>query len=83
MTEQIIGMHQLEREMAMPLTSIISLSAIVTAFLLFAVVLAWADRQTRGLARDKARSQTGQSKAAIAKAATPETAVHRREAAVH
>jgi hypothetical protein len=67
----------------MPLTSIIALSAIVAAFLLFAVVLAWADHQTRNLVRHKELGQTGQSKAASAKVAAPETAVRRREAALH
>ena len=67
----------------MPLTSIIALSAIVAAFLLFAVVLAWADHQTRNLVGDKQPGQTGQNKAAPAKAAAPETAARRREAALH
>jgi hypothetical protein len=37
----------------MPLGSIIILSGIVAAFLLFAVVLAWVDFQTRHLVRNK------------------------------
>jgi hypothetical protein len=35
----------------MPLGSIIALSAIVAAFLLFAVVLAWVDHQTENFPR--------------------------------
>ena len=34
------------------MSSIIALSAIVVAFLLFAVVLAWAERQTRNIANE-------------------------------
>jgi len=38
----------------MPLSSIIALGAIVAAFLLFAVVLAWVDYQTGNASRNKA-----------------------------
>ena len=37
----------LEEETAMPISSIIALSSIVAAFMAFAVVLAWADYETR------------------------------------
>lgn len=35
----------------MPITDIIIVSVIVFAFLVFALVLAWGDRQTEGMAR--------------------------------
>jgi multisubunit Na+/H+ antiporter MnhC subunit len=35
----------------MPIESIVILSAIVIAFSAFAVVMAWADAQTRGLSK--------------------------------
>ena len=39
----------------MPITTIIILSAIVAAFVLFGVVLAWGEMQTRHLGRDQQR----------------------------
>ena len=36
----------------MPITTIIFLSAIVSVFVIFGLVLAWGDRQTRHLQRD-------------------------------
>jgi hypothetical protein len=59
----------LKKETAVPLSSIIALSAIVAAFLLFAVVLAWADHQTTHLRKDetkagKAPLPQGQSRSA-------------------
>jgi hypothetical protein len=41
----------------MPITTIIILSAIVAAFLLFGVVLAWGEMQTRHLGRDQQRAR--------------------------
>jgi hypothetical protein len=40
----------------MALSSIVALSAIVAAFLLFAVVLAWVDYQTTNISANKAPS---------------------------
>lgn len=37
----------------MPLSSVIALGAIVVAFMLFAIVLAWGEFQTRRLAQNK------------------------------
>jgi hypothetical protein len=42
----------------MPITTIIILSAIVAAFVLFGVVLAWGEMQTRNLGRDQQRACT-------------------------
>ena len=41
----------------MPITTIIILSAIVAAFALFGVVLAWGEMQTRHLGRDQQRAR--------------------------
>jgi hypothetical protein len=41
----------------MPITTIIILSAIVAAFLLFGAVLAWGEMQTRHLGRDQQRAR--------------------------
>ena len=41
----------------MPITTIIILSAIVAAFVLFGVVLAWGEMQTRHLGRDQQRAR--------------------------
>ncbi|HLN38823.1 MAG TPA: hypothetical protein VK337_13645 [Xanthobacteraceae bacterium] len=41
----------------MPITTIIILSAIVAAFLLFGAVLAWGEMQTRTLDRDRQRAR--------------------------
>ena len=41
----------------MPITTIIALSAIVAAFALFGVVLAWGEMQTRHLGRDQQRAR--------------------------
>ena len=41
----------------MPITTIIILSAIVSAFLLFGAVLAWGEMQTRHLGRDQQRAR--------------------------
>ena len=41
----------------MPITTIIVLSAIVVAFALFGVVLAWGETQTRHLNRDQQRAR--------------------------
>ena len=41
----------------MPITTIIILSAIVAAFVLFGVVLAWGDMQTRHLGREEQRNR--------------------------
>ncbi|MGD0147235.1 MAG: hypothetical protein ABSB77_01475 [Xanthobacteraceae bacterium] len=41
----------------MPITTIIALSAIVTAFALFGAVLAWGEMQTRTLDRDRQRAR--------------------------
>jgi hypothetical protein len=41
----------------MPITTIIILSAIVMAFLLFGVVLAWGELQTRHLGREQQRAR--------------------------
>jgi uncharacterized membrane protein YozB (DUF420 family) len=41
----------------MPITTIIILSAIVVAFALFGVVLAWGETQTRHLNRDQQRAR--------------------------
>jgi Flp pilus assembly protein CpaB len=41
----------------MPITTIIILSAIVAAFVLFGVVLAWGEMQTRHLGRDHQRAR--------------------------
>jgi hypothetical protein len=41
----------------MPITTVIILSAIVAAFLLFGVVLAWGETQTRHLGRDRQRAR--------------------------
>lgn len=41
----------------MPITTIIILSAIVAAFILFGVVLAWGEVQTRHLGRDRQRAR--------------------------
>jgi hypothetical protein len=38
----------------MPLSSVIALSVIIVAFLLFAIVLAWGEVQTRKIARNEA-----------------------------
>lgn len=40
----------------MPITTIFILSAIVAAFVLFGVVLAWGEMQTRHLGRDQQRA---------------------------
>lgn len=37
----------------MPLSTVLIVSAIVAAFTLFGIVLAWGDRQTRNLVRDR------------------------------
>ena len=49
----------------MPITSIIILAAIVSAFLLFGAVLAWGERQTRHLPPSTPRriGQSGKSRA--------------------
>jgi lipopolysaccharide export LptBFGC system permease protein LptF len=59
----------LKKETTVALSSIIALSVIVVAFLLFAVVLAWAERQTRNIANETkneqpAPRQQGQSRPA-------------------
>ena len=41
----------------MPITTIIALCAIVAAFALFGVVLAWGEMQTRHLGRDQQRAR--------------------------
>lgn len=41
----------------MPITTIIILAAIVAAFALFGVVLAWGEMQTRHLGRDQQRAR--------------------------
>jgi len=41
----------------MPITTVIILSAIVAAFVLFGVVLAWGEMQTRHLGRDQQRAR--------------------------
>jgi Flp pilus assembly protein CpaB len=41
----------------MPITTIIILAAIVAAFVLFGVVLAWGEMQTRHLGRDQQRAR--------------------------
>ena len=41
----------------MPITTIIMLSAIVVAFALFGVVLAWGEMQTRHLGREQQRAR--------------------------
>jgi len=41
----------------MPITTIIILAAIVSAFLLFGAVLAWGEMQTRHLGRDQQRAR--------------------------
>jgi hypothetical protein len=51
------GHDDREREQAMPITDIIVVCVIISAFAIFAVVLAWADHQTREIAqasRDRA-----------------------------
>jgi len=42
----------------MPIMTIIILSAIVTAFALFGVVLAWGEMQTRNLGREQKSART-------------------------
>jgi hypothetical protein len=37
----------------MPLTTVLVLAGIITAFLTFGVALAWAERQTRYVSRDR------------------------------
>jgi hypothetical protein len=70
MTEQIIQMRQFEKEIVVAVSSIIVLSAVVIAFLLFAGVLAWGERQTRHLGNSEIkderpmRSQQGRSRPA-------------------
>jgi hypothetical protein len=44
-------------EIDMPITTIIILSAIISAFLLFGAVLAWGEMQTRHLGRDQQRAR--------------------------
>ena len=41
----------------MPITTVIILSAIIVAFVLFGVVLAWGETQTRHLNRDQQRAR--------------------------
>ena len=41
----------------MPITTIIILCAIVAAFALFGVILAWGEAQTRNLGRDQQRAR--------------------------
>jgi len=53
----------------MPLGSIIALSAIVAAFLLFAVVLAWVDHWTRDFSRREERSPGQKDRQGIRRAA--------------
>jgi hypothetical protein len=49
----------------MPITTIIALSAIVAAFLLFAAVLAWGEMQTRHLSRDNQQRARKSAEAAV------------------
>ena len=53
----------------MPVTSILVLAGIVSAFTLFGVVLAWAERQTSGIRRVEAAPHEAASELPLKKAA--------------
>ncbi len=64
----------------MPITSVIILAAIVSAFVLFGVVLAWGEHQTRHLAPSAPRRVGGSGKIRVPTMVKTEIAAGNREA---
>jgi len=61
----------------MPITDIVIVSIIVSAFAIFAIALAWGDYQTREIARtSRARAAAGANVVALVRAASTESPKH-------
>jgi hypothetical protein len=68
------------RERIMPTTDIVILSIIIFAFLAFAAILAWGDRQTHDIAKaSRARALAGVGGKPLEPEAKPEVAVGKAE----
>jgi hypothetical protein len=66
----------IERERAMPITDIIIVCAIISAFVIFAVALAWGDYQSREIARaSRERAAGGVNVVPLRQNAAPASAV--------
>ena len=61
----------------MPITTVIIISAIVAAFVLFAAVLAWGELQTRHLGRDDQRRKSADAAVRVIKAKAQEAGATR------